>query len=109
MVEQNRNIYALRVLFSKEGVGIYISQLDMFRLLLRALRRAEIPFRLTQGFRPRPKMQFLNPAQKIGSLAQEDVVFFLAQEMSPAVFIEKMRFVLPGEIQILSCTEYVKA
>ncbi len=55
----------------------YISHLDFVRLIYRVLRRADIPFVLTSGFSPHPKVKF-GPALKLGKEASMEVIFFLS-------------------------------
>jgi len=42
--------------FSKEGEARFLSHHDLMRLFERALRRAELPVQMTQGFNPHPKL-----------------------------------------------------
>ena len=51
--------------FKKDGDLIYISHLDLLRLLSRAGRRADLPLALTQGFNPRVRIK-LKKALKLG-------------------------------------------
>ena len=46
------------VVFAKTGRSIYHSHHDIIRFWERAVRRASLPVRLTQGFNPRPRMVF---------------------------------------------------
>ena len=46
------------VSFAKTGPAIYHSHHDMIRFWERAVKRARLPMRLTQGFNPRPRMIF---------------------------------------------------
>jgi len=48
----------IRVRFSKLGKIRFSSHRDMARCWERALRRAELPVAVTEGFSPRPKMHF---------------------------------------------------
>jgi len=48
----------IRVRFSKIGKIRFSSHRDMARCWERALRRAELPVAITEGFSPRPKMHF---------------------------------------------------
>ncbi len=52
-------MYDLRLFLSKQGRIKYVSHLDMFRILQRAVRRAEIPLWYTEGFNPHPYISFL--------------------------------------------------
>lgn len=48
----------IRLRFKKIGDKIFISHLDLMRLFERALRRAQIPFSMSRGFNPRPRLSF---------------------------------------------------
>ena len=54
-------VQKLEIVHTKTGNLRFISHLDVSRLFERALRRANIPFAYTEGFNPRPKMQWLMP------------------------------------------------
>ena len=43
----------------------YISHLDLMRLFTRAMRRAELPLKMSEGFSPHPKLS-LKRALKLG-------------------------------------------
>ena len=48
----------LLVQFRKTGTAAYISHLDLMRSMQRAMRRAQIPMRYSQGFNPHPLLAF---------------------------------------------------
>ena len=48
----------LRLRFEKRGEIRLISHHDLMRLLERAVRRAQIPIAMTEGFNPRPRVSF---------------------------------------------------
>ena len=48
----------LRLRFEKRGEICLISHHDLMRLLERAVRRAELPVAMTEGFNPRPRFSF---------------------------------------------------
>ncbi len=50
-----------RITFATERTLAYVSVLDLGRIWERALRRAGVPLRYSQGFHPRPKMQIALP------------------------------------------------
>lgn len=52
-------MYEVRLTLSKQGRIRYVSHLDMFRLMQRAVRRADIPLWYTEGFNPHPYISFL--------------------------------------------------
>ena len=52
---------AVRLNFSKTGRAIYISHLDINRMMTRAVRRAKLPMWYTEGFNPHPYLTFALP------------------------------------------------
>jgi len=92
----------LIVRYSKTGLMIYISQLDLLRVFQRALRRAQLPFVLTKGFNPHPKISFKR-ALKLGVESyDEEATFYLETPMEPELFRQKIQAQLPEGIKILS-------
>lgn len=51
----------VRVKFSKHGAMKFIGHLDIMRYFQKAIRRAEIPIRFTEGFSPHMVMSFASP------------------------------------------------
>jgi hypothetical protein len=58
--EPNREMVRnkVRIRFSKEGELRLISHRDFVRALARAIRRAEIPVKLSEGYKQRPRISF---------------------------------------------------
>ena len=86
--------------FTKKEAMKYISHLDLMRLLIRALRRAEVPVKMTEGFNPHPKLSMIR-ALKLGSESEnEEASITLRVTMSPEKFRESLNRQLPEGIQI---------
>ena len=51
-------VYPARVSFQKKGRLQFISHLDLLRTMKKALIRAEIPVKYSEGFNPHPKISF---------------------------------------------------
>ena len=78
----------------------YFSHLDVMRLMMRAARRAQLPFYLTQGFHPHLKIKFKR-ALKLGlESMNEEAQMVLTRTMSPKVFAKKMNRQFPDGIKI---------
>ena len=58
-------MYTYKFIFTKLKDIRFISHLDLMRLFVRALRRADLPLKLSQGFNPHPKLS-LKTALKLG-------------------------------------------
>lgn len=50
-----------RVKFSKTGVMRYVGHLDLMRFFQKAVKRAELPIRYSEGFNPHQIMSFASP------------------------------------------------
>ncbi len=96
----------VKITFLKSGDFIFLSQLNLYILFSRAIRRADLPFVPTQGFRPRLKISFLTPALKIGSLSCEEAVFSLSRDVSLKEFSAKLKDTLPEDIFVIFISKY---
>jgi radical SAM-linked protein len=88
--------------FQKKGTLRFISHHDLMRLLERALRRAELPIKMTQGFNPRPRMSF-PLALALGVEGLEEIVELeLSRWLPPKTLVEQLRTQLPEGLDIIS-------
>ena len=86
--------------FSKDGDMIYISHLDLLRLLSRAARRADLPVALSLGFSPHFKIK-LKRALKLGVVSDnEEGEMILKNRLSEDEFKERLQGQLPQGIHI---------
>jgi len=87
--------------FCKKGDMAYISHLDLMMLLRRAIRRAELPFVLTEGFTPRVKIS-IPMALKLGlESGRELMAFWLTRKMPEEKIKEAINKELPEGIGIV--------
>jgi len=78
----------------------YISHLDLMRLFTRAMRRAQFPLKMTEGFSPHPKFS-IKRALKLGvESANEEASILLKEPLSPQEFKERLQKQLPEGIKI---------
>ncbi len=91
--------FKIRVTIRKEGIMRYFSQLDLVRILERALRRTQLPIFFTQGFNPRVKMSF-NKALKLGERGDIEVTFHFREKVDEELFRIKLAKNLPKGIII---------
>ena len=91
--------------YKKTGNLKYISHLDVLRFIQRAVKRAGINARYSEGFNPHMKTSFGFPL----SLGTESVGEYFEIELNesilPQEFTERMNGVLPNEMQIIK-SEY---
>ena len=98
---------SVRLNFSKSGRAIYISHLDVNRMMSRAVRRARLPMWYTEGFNPHPYISFALPL----SLGMESDCEFMdirvEGDITDGEIAERLNAVLPEGIRILSAAEPV--
>jgi len=88
-------MYKVNFIFSKKGLMRYISHLDLMRLFARAMRRAELPLKMTEGFSPHPKFKF-KKSLKIGLESEhEEASIVLKFPVEPADFKNRLQKQLP--------------
>lgn len=96
-----------RIKFSKLGMSKYISHLDLLRCFTRAIMRAEIPVRYSQGFNPHMKLTFSLPLS-IGVTSRcERLDIELSEEMDDSELMERLNLNLPPDIRILGVGDLV--
>jgi radical SAM-linked protein len=97
-------VYAVNFAFSKKGDMKFISHLDLMRLLTRALRRADIPVRISQGFNPHPKLSVAR-AIKVGLESDhEEARISVRWPIEPKDFLDKLNRALPEGIRVVSAS-----
>ena len=97
-----------RIFFEKRGDAKYISHLDLMRCFSRAISRAEIPLWYTEGFNPRPYMNFAMPLSLGMEGLSEILDIRLNEEMSFDEVKSRLEKVMPPNIRIIDVKEPVK-
>jgi len=63
----------LRIQIAKVEDARFLSHLELYSAILRAMRRSEIPFRFSKGHHPLPKITF-SPALPLGIESQAEYI-----------------------------------
>ena len=93
-------MYKLNFVFAKKGMMKYISHLDLMRLFMRALRRADLPLKMTEGFSPHPKFS-IKRALKLGLESDhEEASVILREKIDTGEFKERLQKQMPQGIEI---------
>ena len=92
-----------RMLFEKTGTAIWMSHLDLMRLMQRAFRRAGVVLHHSQGFTPHAYVSMLLPL----SVGTESVCEIMEYELDAEIAItpEDMNAVLPQGVRVLRVYE----
>ncbi len=93
-------MYKINFIFTKTGTMRFISHLDLMRLFMRALRRAELPIKMTEGFNPHPKIS-IKRALKLGVESEnEEATFTFRETVNREDFENRLNNQLPDGIRI---------
>jgi len=98
----------LRIRFEKTGRAIYISHLDLMKMMQRAFSRAELPLKYSEGFNPHPQISIALPLSVGMSSICELMDFKLDCEAELAAVPEKLTAVLPEGIKVTEAYEAEK-
>lgn len=93
-----------RLKFSKTGMGKYISHLDLLRTFTRAIHRAELPVRYSQGFNPHQLITFSLPLALGVTSETEFVDIDFEEGTNPDDIMNALNKNLPPDIKILAVT-----
>ncbi|NCB51012.1 MAG: DUF2344 domain-containing protein [Clostridia bacterium] len=95
----------LRIRFEKTGKSIYISHLDLMRVMQRAFLRAEIPLKYSEGFNPHAQISIVLPLSVgCGSLC-ELMDFRLCGESDLTALPARLNAVMPEGIRVVEAYE----
>ena len=95
----------IRAKYKKEDDMIFISHLDLQRLLQRAFRRAEINLSYSQGFNPHPKMSYGN-ALALGVESQGEYVDIeIEDDITVEEFLRRINEELPQGVAFIKAEE----
>ena len=95
--------YTYLIEFSKRGKGIYLSHLNMVNVFAKSLRRSSVILKYSQGFNPKPKMEFAHPLSLGISSDVEVLSISLISEIRPVDLKSRLNSNLPDGIIIKSC------
>jgi radical SAM-linked protein len=90
-----------RIRFSRGEELKFISHLDIIRLWVRALRRAQIPLEYSEGFSPHPRISLAVPLS-VGATAENELMdICITKAVSPHWFMDTVNQQLPDGLKVL--------
>src|SRR3989304_6782736 len=97
-----KNAYETRIRFKfyKKDEYKYLSHLDISRIMIRALSRAELEIRYNQGYNPKPKINFSPPTPLGVESMAEYADVLLDGDINENEFKTKVNLELKPQIQI---------
>lgn len=97
------SLFRLRVFFAKAGRLVYLSHLEVARALERAVRRAGLPFAVTQGFSPHMRIAF-GAALPVGVGGTSEIFdLFLRSYVAPERALAALSAASVPDLMCVSC------
>jgi len=87
------------VRYAKRGDAKFISHLDFLRLIQRAMRRARLPLKFSEGFNPHPCLSFAQPLG-VGTTGERELFEVELVEACPDL-VERLAPKMPRGIEIV--------
>ena len=104
-MSENRG-FALRVKYVKRGRLAFLSHLETIRSMERIIRRAHLPYAITEGFNPHMKISF-GPALPVGAGSEGEYLDVRLREYVKAEeALERMQATSVADLQPVAC-EYI--
>jgi len=99
----------IQVCYAKTGPARFFGHLELVNVFLRALRRARIPVKFSEGFHPKPKVAFSNPLPTGYESEDERMILTVPQEVTPSALQEGLNTQLPEGLCVQGCSEGIQA
>jgi radical SAM-linked protein len=94
--------------FSKLGVARFFGHLELATIVERAVKRAGLMAKYSQGFNPSMRLSFEN-ALPVGMESEDEHLFiYLEKEMAPKTIVDALNTVLPQGLSITGCKPFSK-
>ena len=97
------------ITFSKLGTARFFGHLELATLVKRAVKRAGLNVKYSQGFNPAMRLSF-NTALPLGMESEEELLFlYLEKNLQPEQIINMLNRVLPRGLFITGCKPFNKS
>jgi radical SAM family uncharacterized protein/radical SAM-linked protein len=93
----------LAIFYTKRDQARYFGHLELVNIFQRALKRAGIAVRFTQGFHPKPKIAFADPLPVGIESQQEHFVISAPDDIRPQAVKDLLNAHLPAGLEINDC------
>ena len=103
-IESEPGFYKVfQLTYSKTGQARYFAHLEMANIMIRALRRARIPLKYSEGFHPMPKVSFDDPLPVGIESLDEQVFITVPGHITPEDVFARLGPELPEGIDLKAC------
>jgi radical SAM-linked protein len=98
----------LQISYSKLGPARFFGHLELVNIFMRALRRAGICLKYSEGFHPKPKIAFDNPLPTGMESEDERMIIRVAESVTPDALLRGLNAQLPEGLHVHACSEDIR-
>ncbi len=92
-----------QISYSKLGHGRYFGHLEMMNIISRALRRADLPLKYSEGFHPKPKISF-EDALPVGIESENEHFYITTERAIPSqTILNRLKGQMPTGLTVTGC------
>ena len=96
------------VYFKKMEAARFLGHLEMVKIFIRSLKRADIPIQYSKGFHPMPKVSFGDTLPMGMQSEAERMTVLLTEAVDPEQLGARLQDQLPAGLEISGCRPYEK-
>jgi radical SAM family uncharacterized protein/radical SAM-linked protein len=100
---ENVSYKYLKIFYSKQDQAKYFGHLELVKIFLRAIRRAHIPVKFSQGFHPKPLISFEDTLPIGLESLKESFYIQTSGNIEPEAIKEKLNKHLPKGLHVVGC------
>jgi radical SAM family uncharacterized protein/radical SAM-linked protein len=94
--------FRCRITYTKLGRAAYLGHLELKQILERAFRRAELPLKYSEGFRPEPRISYSSPIPLGTESTAEVLDVRLTENLQAQEIIDRVNPLLPPGVALYS-------
>ncbi len=102
-IEKQATYKKLSVFYTKQDTAKYFGHLELVNIFLRALKRADIEVKFSEGFHPKPKVSFDNPLPVGIESLKERFIVTVPDYIRPQAVMDGLNAHLPAGLIITRC------
>ena len=102
-VEKQATYKKLSVFYTKQDAAKYFGHLELVNIFLRALKRADIEVKFSEGFHPKPRVSFDNPLPVGIESLKERFIVTVPDHIRPQAVMDGLNAHLPAGLVITHC------
>ena len=93
----------IKISYSKLGTAKYFGHLELANILMRAIQRAGIIVKFSEGFHPKPKISFADPLPIAMESESESVYLMVSDNIKPEDVMKRLNSQLPEGLLVHTC------